>query len=115
MIINEVFIPYKYVLNNNKLILFSTKSSNDTLNNINKLINNEISTTSSTIEIGISSSNSYSTVHSPMSEPHNRKIYEDITYSKPRNISITSDEYPTLVYIQNNNIKTFANRINTSL
>ena len=35
-----------------------------------------------TIDISISSSNSYSTIYSPMSEPHTRKIYENITYLK---------------------------------
>ena len=73
-----------------------------------------ITTIPSTIEISISFSNSYSTIHSPMSGSQNRKIYEDITYSKARNNSITSEIYSTLNDIQDNNIKTFANIINSS-
>lgn len=96
------------------MISFSTRSSHDTLNNNNQHRNNKISTIPSTIVISISSSNSYSTIYSPIGKPHNRKIYEDITYSKPRNNSTTSDAYSILEDIQNNNIKTFANRINTS-
>ena len=104
IIINEVFIPYEYVPNNNKVISFSTKSSHDILNNNDQHTNNIITSKPSTTEISISSSNSYSTTHSPMSEPHNRKICEDITYSKARNNSITSIKYSILHNIQNNNI-----------
>ena len=50
-----------------------------------------------------------------MSKPHNRKMYEEITCAKARNNSIKSDIYPTFNDIQINNIKTFANRINTPL
>ena len=93
MIINKVFIPYEYVPNNNKLISFSTKSSHDILNNNNQYTNNKISTIPPAIDISISSSNLYSTIHSPMSESNNRKIYEDIKYSKTRINSIASDKY----------------------
>ena len=92
----------------------NTKSSHDILNNNDQHTNNIITTIPSTTEISISSSNSYSTTHSPMSEPHNRKICEDITYSKARNNSITPIKYSILNDIQNNNIKNFANRIHTS-
>jgi len=86
------------------VISFSTKSSHDILNNNDQHTNNIITSIPSTTEISISSSNSYSTTHSPMSEPHNRKIGEDITYSKARNNSITSIKYSILHNIQNNNI-----------
>ena len=89
-------------------------SSHDILNNNDQHTNNIITTIPSTIKIRISSSNSYSTIHSPTSKHHNRKIYEDITYSKARNNSSTSDAYSILDDIKNNNIKTFANRINAS-
>ena len=49
-----------------------------------------------------------------MSEPYNRIICEDITYSKARNNSNISEEYSILNDIQNNNIKNFATRIHTS-
>ena len=92
IIINEVSIPYEY------------KISHDILNNNDQHTNNIITTIPSTTEISISSSNSYSTTHSPMSEPHNRKICEDITYSKARNNSTTPIKYSILHNIQNNNI-----------
>ena len=76
MIINEVFIPYDFVPNNNKLISFSTKYSHDILNNNDQYTGNRIIIIPSTIDIGMSSLNSYSKKHSPMSEPRNRKIYK---------------------------------------
>ena len=75
MIINEVLIIYEYASNNNKVVSFSTKSSHAILNNNDYHIHNIITTILSTIEISISSSNSYATIYSSMSEPHNRKIY----------------------------------------
>ena len=92
MIINEVLISYEYAPNNNKVMSCSTKSSHNILNNNDQHTNNITTTIPSTIEISISSSNSYSTIHSPMSEPRNRKICEVITYSKARNNSITSEK-----------------------
>ena len=57
MIINEVFIPYEYAPNNNKVMSFSTKTSHDILNNNDQHANNIITTIQSTIEISISTSN----------------------------------------------------------
>ena len=96
-IINEVFIPYEYAPNNNKVMPFSTKSSHNVLNNNDQHTNNIITTIPPfTIEITISSSNSYSTIYSPMSEPHNRKVCENITNYKARNDSITLEKYSIL-------------------
>ena len=57
MIINEVFIPYEYAPNNNKVMSFLTKTSHDVLNNNDQHANNIITTIQSTIEISISTSN----------------------------------------------------------
>ena len=73
MIINEAFIPNKYVPNNNELISFSTKSSHDILNNNDQRINNKITTIPFTIEISIFYLKSHSTIYSLMSKNHNRK------------------------------------------
>ena len=85
---------FKYLQSPTSIIkIILDKFSHDILNNNNQHTNNKIITIPPTIEISISSSNLYSTIHSPMSESNNRKIYEDIKYSKTRINSITSDKY----------------------